>query len=305
VEGLGEPCVACLDQPVCDAPAFDWMAARGRQELRPRRSDEPLADLLRFLVRADMARAEILQDVASLRAAVSEPERAELELSFKADGDTLLEGPRVTMYQHAPDIRRVFRAFVQLGGPDAEVMAGRLATLCHGLPVHIGRGYAGPRRATKLYVRTDGHPGGLYREIVAACLPGARLNGLEAAWVHGVGITTTTDKLRVRVYVVTKRDGADDDARADRHALEGWDVSRTTAPVLESRYVHYRASHLSWNDAAALAAFGPVLTERLGDALEAAGRWYARFVGLPADGSARSLYLTIGPRVPRYQDDGP
>ncbi|NUO54599.1 MAG: hypothetical protein HOV80_37645, partial [Polyangiaceae bacterium] len=106
------------------------------------------------------------------------------------------------------------------------------------------------------------------------------------------------------LYKIIER-GAGDDPRADSHALEGWDLSTTDVPQLESRYVHYRAAHLSWSDAVELAGFGPELSSRLGRALSDTGRWYARIIGLPVRSRARSLYLTIGPRVPRMQDDGP
>jgi len=299
-----EPCRSCLDAEVCEAPARSAIDAYGLSDLRPRRSDELLADLLRLLTSASLTTPELLSDIAALRAAVDDPKQAELEVSFKAEGETLLEGPRVTFYQHRPDTFRVLDTFAALAGDGARGLVERLAPYCRELPLHIGCVHGARGRACKLYVRTDASPDARLRKIVDACTPGARLDDLASAPVHGVGLAISDGRIRTRLYKVIER-GAGDDPRADSHALEGWDLSTTEAPQLESRYVHYRAAHLSWSEAVELAGFGPELASRLGRALSDAGRWYARFIGLPVRSRARSLYLTIGPRVPRMEDDGP
>lgn len=299
-----EPCRSCLDAGSCDTPSARWIAAHGTTDLRPRRSDESLADLLRFLAHAEMASPQALEDVAALRAAVSDPRQAEIELSFKAEGDTLIEGPRVTFYQHQPDVARVLDTFAALAGATSTELANRLRSPCEGLPLHVGSVHGSAGRSIKLYVRTESASGPRHREVLDACAPGLRLDGLESAWIHGIGVAVGPARERIRLYVVKERNEADD-PRADSHALEGWDLSEDASPALESRYVHYRAAHLGWLDAAKLAGFGPELTTRLGKALTRSGRWYARFLGLPKRSRARSLYVTLGPRVPRYEDDGP
>ncbi len=298
------PCRACLDAESCEVPAAADLDAYGLSDLRPRRSDESLADLLRLLTSASLTTPELLSDIAALRAAVDDPRQAELEVSFKAEGESLIEGPRVTFYQHRPETFRVLDTFATLAGGGTRDLVERLAPYCRELPLHIGCVHGSSGRSYKLYVRTDASPEARLRKIVETCTPGARLDALASAPIHGVGIASSEGRIRLRLYVIKKR-GAAGDPRADSHALEGWDLTPTEAPALESNYVHYRAAHLSWADAVDLAGFGPELASRLGRALSETGRWYARFIGLPVRSRARSLYLTIGPRVPRMQDDGP
>lgn len=288
------------------AAGLDEQMAVSRADLGGTRgADEPLVSILRFLSASGTLTPTLAADVAELRSAVIEPDQAELELSFKAAGDTLVEGPRLTFYQHRPDTERVLSTFAKLAGPPGESVVPRLARACEGLPLHVGVVHGGARRSVKLYVRTDGSSGERLDGVLAACGSGLRVHGLADAWVHGVGIAVNPEGARFRVYVVVPREHVTDDASADRYALEGWDVSELGPPALEARYVHYRARPLSWERATSLAGFGPSLAARIKTGLDAAGSWYARFIGLPAKGDARSLYVTLGPRMPRSDDDGP
>ncbi|MBL9022596.1 MAG: hypothetical protein JNL21_10375 [Myxococcales bacterium] len=292
-------CAGCLDRARC-------AAGSGEEERRPRRSDEPLADLLAFLTRTGFTTPALLDDAAALRAAVSDLARAELELSFKVRGDDLLEGPRLTFYQHAPDAARVLEIFASIAGDDGRPLSEALRDVVAGLPLHLGTVHAPDgRRATKLYVRTDGADRARLRAVLAAPEGGLRSGNLMDEWIHGVGFSVSGGSVRTRGYVVVPRERVTGDRDADRWALEGWDLTRDAEPTLEARYVHYRGRVLPWSRAAELGRLGPSLSRRIGAGLDRAGRWYARFFGLPAASDARSIYFTLGPRVPRFDDDGP
>ena len=295
------------------AQAADAVIARGRlAELAawpPReaavRREEPLTYVLRFLARGDFQSAALLDDLAALRDA-SDPRDLEIELSFKAREEALLEGPRFTFYQHRPDARRVLEAFATLAGTShARTLAQRLEPVCRGLPIHLGVVHGPKGRAVKLYVRTDETRDDRHQRILSACIDGLSFTAADAAPIHGIGIATRGDSLRVRAYVTVPRDAAFTDVRADELGLEGWDLSADAPPKLESKYVHYRSAELTWPEAVALAELGPNLAKRIGAALDHAGLWQAGFFGVPSNADARSIYLTLGPRVPRSLDHGP
>ena len=232
--------------------------------------------------------------------------QVELEVSLKARGEALIEGPRLTFYQHQPETARVLEVFGSLGGEPARALADRLTAAVAGLPLHVGvvHGDAG-RLAAKLYVRTDAADRARQEGILERCGESLRLGDLTNTWLHGVGLAVDGARVRVRAYTVVPREHVTSDPEADRLALEGWDLTADAEPSLEARYVHYRRRHLSWARASELAGLGPDLSRRVGDGLTRAGRWYARFFGVPTAGDARSIYVTLGPRVPRFDDDGP
>jgi hypothetical protein len=293
------PCAGCLDASVCSGPR-----GVGEAWLRPRRTTDPKDDVIAVLQALGPIAPDVRAAIETLARLFDSPERGAFEVSFKARGDRLIEGPRITAYEPPGGRgRAIFRSVADaLAGAKDPAQSGIAAFAALPARFTLAAGVA-PRSdglALKIYAtppwpRHDGDAAAL-SSLLDRLGSFERASPLLEREVRSVGLTVAADgRTRVRVYETLPPERIAGHPQLASSPSVAWDLHLNAPPVMTARYTHLFDRHLRFPEAAAIAGLEPVLSERLDDALMKRGaRTYVTFIGFAGD--TTTLYAQVGPR---------